>query len=1212
MRKTFTLRSFYLCLMLWGIGMFTELRAQYAVDSTLTPAGYINNLVGLGVSYSNIQFQGDNQAIGYFTGANNALGFNSGIILATGPVAESADPNFFGSINNGLDVMPDLTNEVPPTCIFGGANDGVILQFDFVPQSTPVSFNYIFASDEYPTFVCSEYNDAFAFLISGPGIAGQQNLAIVPGTNDPITISTINNGSIGGAGDATNIPCVLTNSQYFNNTPPAGINYSGFTQVMTAVADVIPCQTYTLKLLLADYCDQSLSSAVFLEANSFGAAPIAISQTTLNGDSTTYEGCAPATLVFSRQNPDPFDYVFPFTLTGTAQSGTDYSPVPPQVIIPAGQTSTTLNISAITDGIVEGNETVELTYQTICGQISTIVYITEPPVVAVTPAPAPSICEGQGPVTISGTATSGVNPFTYTWNNGLPNGSSASVNPLVQTTYTLTATDFCGNSATADITVQVGNTPDVPTIAATTAICENDNIQLSASTSSTTATLVWSGPNSFSQNGGSSVTINNAMAVNGGVYSVYATEFGCNSAPATVNQVVNSRPVITNIGSNTPVCEGTPLNLTSTVSPANATLSWTGPNNYTASVANPTIASAQLTASGLYGLTATLNGCDALVAESVLVQVNDTPDAPAVAATSPVCAGFALDLSTTATADVYQWSGPGGWTSTLQNPTRAPMTATDAGTYGLVVITNNCPSPVSNVGVQVIDASFLPQIVSNSPVCEGQTLTFSTPNVTGAQYFWSGPSGFANNLSNFNLPQSTLGIEGNYNLYLVIGQCTTATNTFAADIVPIPVADAGLDVGTCSMAPVQLGAAPVPGYVYNWSPVDGLNFTNVSNPFVTMSNVGGQPVTHEYILNVTFDGCTDADTVLATINPQPVAFFETPNPQCFEGNSFDFQAGGVYSSSDPRFVWEFGIQASVDSSAEQNPQDISFSTTGVHLVKLVIIDYGCPSNPYTAPALVNEMPVANFVPSDVVVCEPALVQFTNLSENSGPLEYAWDFGNDRFSNQPNPSMLYSYDGNYHVSLRVTNQQGCSNEYRMDNLITVHPTPEAGFNLYPGTLITITNPEIELTSLGKNATECVYVIGQDSIFQFNKRYSMPDTGVYRIVQILRNEFGCIDSTSMLLEVDLGYKVYIPTAFTPNDDGKNDRFQIYGEDIAAAQISVFNRWGELLYNSYDFQNGWDGTTRLSDKVAPGGVYLYVIKLVDKYGNTFDYDGTINLVR
>ena len=1196
------------------LGVASNGVAQYSVDTLLTPVQYINNLVGLGVSFGNIQFQGDGQAIGYFTGGSGQLGFNNGIILSTGLAAESDDQStsFVSGFNaNGLTDLPELAPFVPG-CL-GATNDGLILQFDFIPQSTPVSFRYIFASEEYDEYVCSQFNDAFAFLISGPGIVGEQNLAVVPGTGDAITINTINNGSVGSNGTSTNDPCVITNSQYFNTTPPSNIVYDGYTDVMTAVADVIPCQTYTLRLLLADGCDSGFDSAVFLEANSFGAAPIAISQSTLNGDSTTFEGCAPATLVFSRQNADPFDYVFPFTLTGTAINGVDYQPIPGQITIPAGQTTFQLPITAIEDGVIEGTESIELNYQTICGVISTIVYITEKPLVIVTPDPAPSLCGGQGPVTVSASASGGVPPFTYSWSGGLGTGTSISVNPLITTTYTFTATDFCGSSASVAITVPVGITPAVPVIVQPVPpICEGEQIDLTASTTTAGATLVWSGPNAYTAQT-TTVSIPNATVLNSGIYSVYSSLTGCDSQPATINILVKPRPTIPILASNSPVCEGSSLNLTAAVVPGNSVITWTGPNSFAAVGAAVSIAQTTMPAGGLYAATAELNGCAATAGSSILVQVNDTPDAPAITASTPVCAGFTLSLNTVVTADSYLWSGPQAWSALTQNATRPAMLPANAGIYALSITINNCTSPPTPVMVDVIDASFLPPIASNSPVCEGSNLDFSTPAVNNAQYFWSGPNGFTTTTQSNQIPVTVEANEGIYSVYIVIGACTTATNQSTLVINPIPVADAGLPIQICSMQVGQIGVAPVAGYTYSWSPLEGLDFPTISNPSVQIGSIGGPVQQRAFTVTVTADGCQNQSTVLAEIIPQPVASFVAPQPACFENNSFDFQADGIFNSSNPRYVWDFGPWANPDSSALANPQDVHFDATGLHLVRLTVIDLGCPSNTYIAPVNVLRMPVANFISDKIETCEPSVVTFYNVSEDEGdPYTSQWTFGNGNTSILPNPQILYHTNGDYEVSLEVTGLNGCSNTYTVQQAVLVHPSPVAQFNATP-LITTIFDPEITLSDLSLYATECSYAMGNgDTVYEFDKIYTYADTGSYVITQLLSNAYGCSDTAYINVRVDLGFKVFIPSCFTPNDDGVNDRFQVYGEDIRDFSITIFNRWGQLLYSSYDMENGWDGKTRLNENIIQGGSYIYNIKLKDRYGLDYTYKGEVTVLR
>jgi gliding motility-associated-like protein len=1199
--------------------LFTSfcLNAQITVNSGLTPNNYVNNLVGAGISFSNIQYFGDPQSIGQFSGANAGLGFTNGIILSSDP-AVSADPTntTFPFLTSGLTEadLPELIPFISQLC--PSINDGLILQFDFVPQSTPVSFSYVFASIEYPEYVCSQFNDAFAFLISGPGIVGEQNLALVPGTSDPITISTINDGNVGTNGSSTNIPCITNNSQYFNIGANLNINFDGFTDVLTAVADVIPCQTYTIRLMIGDGCDTGLGSAVFLQANSFGSTPVSINTLTLNNDSTTYEGCAPASIIVTKNDPSLLnsDVSVDLTIQGTATNGVDYTGLPATVTIPAGSLTANLSLSAIQDGIAESTESVIISYPVGCGLFDTLVlFIRNKPLLVVTPDPAPSLCGGQGPVTISAAVTGGVAPISYSWSNSLGTALSASVNPFATTTYTLTATDYCGTISNGTVTVPVGTTPAIPIIQQPVGpYCENETISITASTTTPSASLVWSGPNSFLYTG-TTVSIPNSTVVNSGNYSVFASLNGCDSQPANINVLVKPRPTPPQLGSNSPACEGTTLSLTAITTPASAVITWNGPNgSFTATGASQSIAAVTSSANGPWQATASLNGCDATAAGFTQVVINDTPDAPNATSNSPVCSGFDLNLSSTSIGDSYLWTGPGAWTANTQNATRTAINNTQGGTYAFSVTINNCTSPPTPVNVLVVDASFLPTIGSNAPICENNTLTLNTPLVNNAIYHWEGPNGFLSSLQNNVINNATEVNEGDYSLYLVIGSCTTATNTFTGIINPKPVANAGLDVQVCSENDVTIGEAAQPNYSYSWSPIEGLNATNVSNPTFNQINLSGLVIPRQYILTVTSSGCQDNDTVKVELNPQPLASFDTPQPQCYKGNSFNFKAEGEYSDL-ARFVWSFGSQAMPDSSAAAEPQGVTFNTTGQQLVRLVVIDRGCYSNTYVVPVNVLKMPVANFGANKVETCEPSLIAFDNISENeNGILNYSWNFGNGKGSNLESPSILYNNSGVFDVSLTVTDLNNCSDTYEIKDMITVNPSPSSSFVALP-LQTTITNPMVIIEDLSNNATECMYLIGNiDTIFSFDKDYVFADTGTYNITQVLKNQFGCMDSSTQTVRIDLGYKVYIPTAFSPNNDGINDRFRIYGEDIYECEIMIFNRWGQLLYTSYDIENGWDGTIRTNDNPVVGGTYVYSISLKDRLGNKFDYDGTVTLLK
>ena len=269
-----------------------------------SPVYLIDNvLLGGGVTASNHNYQGDSVQIAFFNATNTSLGINTGIVMATGEVSV-LDPSFtstFPILPNTV-TDPDLlnvANSVPPllpsphtnSFTVSSINDVAVLEFDFIPTSDSLSFNYVFGSEEYFAFENSQYNDVFGFFLSGPGISGPYsspsyhpngsiNLAIVPGSNPPlpITISSVNS-------------VTPINSQFFvdNQGGLDTIAYAdGYTTVLTANATVQCGETYHIRLAIADGSDSGLSSFVWLQAGSF-SSPVLEVVDDLGLDSTVLE-----------------------------------------------------------------------------------------------------------------------------------------------------------------------------------------------------------------------------------------------------------------------------------------------------------------------------------------------------------------------------------------------------------------------------------------------------------------------------------------------------------------------------------------------------------------------------------------------------------------------------------------------------------------------------------------------------------------------------------------------------------------------------------------------------------------------------------------------------------------------------------------------------------------------------------------------------------
>ena len=386
---------------------------------------------------------------------------SEGIIMSTGNVEYAEGPNNTSGNapnNGGIVIDPDLN------ALSGGFDtyDVSTIEFDFIPTGGYIFFDYIFASEEYCDFVDSEYNDAFGFFISGPGINGNfsnnaENLAIVNG-GDPVSINSIN---------------WRTNSDQYVSNVPQGQNqdgfgctfqeraavpearqefqFDGFTKSLTAFTEVKPCEVYHLKLAIADVSDNGYDSAVFLKANSFFAGGDAVLGAVANGsadDLIVYENCGDQELIITiDRGPESVleeNMIFGLEVSGTATIGEDYSFFLPFQEIPAFQESFDIPITVLSDNIAEGTETIEIQLSTACTCELPIIEIEirelEPLNLELEAQP---VCAGSE-VFISSTVTGGAADYEYLWSNGFTS-SSIDLNADNQDFFGLQVGDQCGN-----------------------------------------------------------------------------------------------------------------------------------------------------------------------------------------------------------------------------------------------------------------------------------------------------------------------------------------------------------------------------------------------------------------------------------------------------------------------------------------------------------------------------------------------------------------------------------------------------------------------------------------------------------------------------------------------------------------------------------------------------------------------------------------------
>ncbi|MCF8275087.1 MAG: choice-of-anchor L domain-containing protein [Flavobacteriales bacterium] len=625
-----------------------------AVSPATTAAdvqNYVENvLLGSCVTASNITYNGAAVAAGTFNGNGTILGLNSGVLLTTGQAIVALGPDNANSIGagNGLGGDPDLTVLASGFQTY----DASILEFDFIPQSDTLRFNYIFGSEEYPEYVSSGYNDVFGFFISGPGIAGPfsggaMNIALIPGTSTPVAIDNVNNG-YSGSEPALNGPC--TNCAYYvdNSNGPA-VQYDAYTTVLTAVAVVTPCLTYHIKIAVADAGDGALDSGVFLEAGSFSAGGGEGAElNAITSVSGVYEGCDIGSFVFKRlsgaSNAAPLTVAY--NVSGTATPGADYTALPGTITIPAGQDSVILNIQGVLDFVTEGTETVVL------GLVGGGCTCASPPTVSMdildndtqlslSTSGTTTICLGQS-ANLTANPAGSISPYASGWNNGAPAGNNVTVSPTATTTYTYSVTDACaGQSLSSSETVTVVS-PDFTV--ADDQQCFNGNVFNFTNTGATGGTVshLWDfgdGNSSSFENPSYSYASSGNYTVTH--YVIYIAQ-GCTASADASIMVFDEPAILAIVDQNVSCVGGSDGALSTFVSGGTAPFNYTWlPNNETtASISNLTV--------GNYTVNVTdANGCTDMVTASIIQDDSELPNAICQNATVQLNASGSATISAT-------------------------------------------------------------------------------------------------------------------------------------------------------------------------------------------------------------------------------------------------------------------------------------------------------------------------------------------------------------------------------------------------------------------------------------------------------------------------------------------------------------------------------------------------------------------------------------
>ena len=347
------------------------------------------------------------------------------------------------------------------------------------------------------------------------------------------------------------------------------------------------------------------------------------------------------------------------------------------------------------------------------------------------------------------------------------------------------------------------------------------------------------------------------------------------------------------------------------------------------------------------------------------------------------------------------------------------------------------------------------------------------------------------------------------------------------------------------------------------------------------------------------------------VKPELISTFDVQADEVCQGLIFTVLYTGNASVS-ANYTWDFdGGQIIAGSGG--GPIDISWDTEGLKTIKLSVEEDGCSSELSSTDVNVLRTPLSGFDSNIQEGCVPFTVDFNNTSSNLGSnVSYRWSFGNGDESADFAPSYTYTEPGQYSVTLVVTNDEKCSNTFVQTDYIKANETPVADFEPVPPETV-LEQPTIDFTNNSSSAESLTYSWdfgdGGNSSEQAPS-HTYTAVGTYTVLLLVTTPNGCENTSEKEVIIHPDIALYAPNAFTPNGDGLNDVFDVKGVAVNKYLLQIFSRWGDLIYESKNLEEQWDG--KFNGELVPAGTYVYTINYTNMLNKEYTKKGSVTVVR
>jgi gliding motility-associated-like protein len=1060
------------------------------------------------------------------------------------------------STNSGISSLPagNYSVTVIDTCMASGPELAVNGQFE--DGNTGFTTGYTCCAGgpgNYAVDVTPVYYNAGH---SGFGYGGGGNYLIADGSTTPGTSLW-----------CQTIP--VTTNTYYTLSAFVASNYTvslavlDFTINGTSVGTVnAPATTFTWDPFQAVWFSGASTSANICISN----------QNTIAGgndfgvDNISFKTCMSCTAT------TPFTIVEPPALVlSTTQTNATCNPTGSATVTVTGGSpgysyswnSTPVQTTATASNLGAGTYTVTVTDNNLCTSSTTVTITSSTGLSASISSQTDVLCNGNNSGSATVLANGGAPAYSYSWNT-IPVQTSATAINLPAGSFTVTVSDqnLCTVTATVTITE--------PT-ALTSSISSQTNVNCNSGNNGNAVVSVNGGtlPYSYSWNTNPVQTTATASSLPAGSYTVTVTDQNfCTSTSSVTITEPSALSVSVTSQSNVLCFGGNTGNATSLAAGGTGTYSYSW--NSVPVQAN---ASANNLTAGSYTVTASdQNSCTAIATVTITEPTNLNLEL--VTKFNPLCNGASDGEIYTNTyggtgAYTYVWSPNVSTVDSAINLSAGTytVTASDANscTQSLTVALTNPPLLTTNA------------IAAKMSFCLGDSTILNAPSAggTGAYtYLWS---------NGITTAAQTIQpiVTTNYTVTVTDVNSCNAIDSVLITVFQPAVINLGNDTAICQGDMITLDAGlGFSSYLWqNSSTAQTLNVSTQNLYFVTA---------------VDPNSCTVKDSINVNINPLPVIGLQDTLRIC-PATSASLNANAGY----PNYVWNTGELTS------------SITVDSVGLYKVIVQDINGCVNADSTQVIFYPIPQLIFNASPLIGCEPISISTSNTSLLNGSSIQSWDWqiGPDNLTGAT-PSTVLQNQGLYNLYLQATTEDGCTVDSMINNYIQVNPTPQ-----------TIIVPEsLEYELFDDNILINNQSIGADfytwSLFalpisnQQDLIYPITDTGHFYFQLLTVNSFGCRDSADVIITVNPSFAIYFPNAFTPNENGNNDKFIPTGYGIHEFEINIYNRWGELVFRSTDITEGWDGTYK--GNLPFKDVYVYKCKIRDIKGDPHYYMGAIALIQ